>query len=224
MRNKYRLCFEKTGALCFLGHLDLLKVFQRAVKRAALPISYSGGFNPHQQMSFALPLPLGMAGYGEYVDIELDVLTPTEEIIERLNHALPDGIKILSARPMAEGEKSAAALVTKAVYDITLNDAVIADKLDTVIAEILSNREIIVTKRTKSGMKEMDIRQDIFEINHLSDQDAVRLSMILSAGSTQNLKADVVVSYIYQKAETGYDPFAVGYIRRALMLSEKGEE
>jgi radical SAM-linked protein len=221
MRNKYRLCFEKTGALCFLGHLDLLKVFQRAVKRSGLPISYSNGFNPHQQMSFALPLPLGMAGHGEYMDIEFDVKLPAEEIITRLNEVLPEGLYILSARALCEGEKSAAALVTKAVYDIALNDSAIAGRLDEIIADLLASQEVIISRKTKGGIKTADIRKDIFELKNQTVDGNPMLFMVLSAGSMNNLKADAVVDTIYQKAEAAYDPFAVGYVRRKLLISEE---
>ena len=68
---KYRIKFTKVGKVRFVGHLDLLKLFQRAIKRAGIPVAYSNGFNPHQLIGFAIPLPLGMASVGEYVDVEL---------------------------------------------------------------------------------------------------------------------------------------------------------
>ena len=78
--NKYRLKFSKNGKMIYIGHLDLLKFFIRLIKRTQLPIAYSNGFNPHQQLTFAIPLSLGMSSYGEYLDIQLTEPVACEEI------------------------------------------------------------------------------------------------------------------------------------------------
>ena len=93
--NKYRLKFSKSGKMIYIGHLDLLKFFIRLIKRTQLPIAYSNGFNPHQQLTFAIPLSLGMTSYGEYLDIQLTAPVDCEEIKNRCNQALPSGIEIL---------------------------------------------------------------------------------------------------------------------------------
>ncbi len=219
MRNKYRLTFTKMGAVRFLGHLDLLNMFQRSIKRAGLPISYSNGFNPHQQMSFALPLPLGVEGLNEYIDIELDEKLETQTIINKLNEKLPDGIQITSTVLLFENEKSGAALVNKAIYLATLpiNDT-IKNSLDEIIAKILEADEITVTKKTKSGLSEVDIRQDIFDVKNKSDDENITIEMTLSAGSMKNLKADVVIEYIYKTLCIEYEPAAIKYVREKLIL------
>ena len=81
--NKYRLKFSKSGKMIYIGHLDLLKFFIRLIKRTQLPIAYSNGFNPHQQLTFAIPLSLGMTSYGEYLDIQLTAPVYCEEIKNR---------------------------------------------------------------------------------------------------------------------------------------------
>ena len=103
---KYRIKFTKTGNMIYIGHLDLLKFFQRTIKRAGLPIAYSLGFNPHQLMIFAIPLSLGVSSVGEYLDIQLKQDMSCEEIENRLNSTMPLGIKILSVRKLVEGEKA----------------------------------------------------------------------------------------------------------------------
>ena len=219
MRAKYRLSFRKTGPVCFLGHLDLLKMFQGSVKRAKLPIAYSNGFNPHQLMSFALPLPLGMEGLCEYVDIVLDAEMDTGALIENINSALPEGIVITAARLMEEGEKSSAALINKAIFDVTIPyNADIYIKLDEIISSIIKAEEITVTKRTKSGMKESDIRKDIFEITNRSQESAIVLELLLAAGSMKNLKPDVVIEYIFNEANVEFKPYEIKYSRREQLL------
>jgi radical SAM-linked protein len=84
--------FSKIGKMKYVGHLDLLKLFQRAVNRSGLPVAYSQGFNPHQRLSFALPLPLGAEGLAELVEIEWQKQLPADQIIESLNQQTPAGL------------------------------------------------------------------------------------------------------------------------------------
>ena len=96
---KVRIKFSKEGPVKFIGHLDIMRYFQKAIRRADIDIAYSMGFNPHQIMSFASPLSVGHESSGEYFDIELNSLTDTEDIKNRLNDVMTEGIKI----ELAEG-------------------------------------------------------------------------------------------------------------------------
>jgi radical SAM-linked protein len=113
---KYRLFFEKIGNIRFIGHLDLLKVIQRAVKASGVEIAVSSGFNPHQLMYFALPLPLGMEGLNEVLDIF--VASDKEQPIMAINDYLPNGLKITSYRELADGEKKISSIIRWAKYRI----------------------------------------------------------------------------------------------------------
>jgi len=110
------ICFSKTGPMKYIGHLDLLKLFQRAVRRCGLPVNFSEGFNPHLRVTFALPLPLGMEGMREYAVFEMGEAVPADAIGERLGAVLPAGIEIIGVRYMTPGEKSPAAAVCAADY------------------------------------------------------------------------------------------------------------
>lgn len=192
---KFRLKFGKFDRMRFIGHLDLLKLFQRTVNKAGLPVSYSKGFNPHQLMAFALPLPLGYESCGEYVDIQFDEDLAADEIKRRLNEAFPYGIEILDIKKADSREKSAA-LLQAAAYEIHLYNSVY--KPDERIPEILSSREIFVERRNKKGTKTVDIRPDIFEIRKVSEDC---IYCMLSAGSERNLKAEAVASLFYADSE-----------------------
>ncbi|MDR1641803.1 MAG: TIGR03936 family radical SAM-associated protein, partial [Clostridiales bacterium] len=176
-------CFKKTGAMVFIGHLDLLKVLQRAVARANLPVAFSQGFNPHQEMSFALPLPLGMEGLGELVEIEFAQPLETDLVVSSLNKSLPSGLSFTDCRFMADGEKHSASLVAAAEYELEANS-----QAEEKLAELMSKPEILVMKRTKKGTSEVDIKPDIFSAM-VSDGT---LKMTLAAGGARNLKAEVV--------------------------------
>ncbi len=213
MRDKYRIKFEKDGIMRFTGHLDLLKIIQRATKRAELPVAFSSGFNPHQQVSFALPLPIGMSSVGEYVDIEFDVKVPGNTILEELNKQMPvSGLRITSVREFAEGEKSGAALTEAASYEIILpveKDAVNPK----IVEDILKAEQIVIPKKTKSGVNDTDIRPDIFSL--CLDGNILRAT--LAAGSSRSLKPELVAEYMLSLAGVEFGAFTIKYHRLDLL-------
>ena len=87
---KIRIKFAKRGSLKFVGHLDTMRYFQKLIRRAGIDIAYSEGFNPHQKLSFAQPLGVGMLSEGEYVDIEVNSTFSSREAIKRMNDANVD--------------------------------------------------------------------------------------------------------------------------------------
>ena len=114
---KVRIKFTKEGPMKFVGHLDTMRYFQKAIRRAELPIAFSGGYSPHMIMSFAAPLGVGVTSTGEYFDMELTATIPTDEICQRLNSQMVDGIHVLSARQVEDGKASKAmSLVAAADY------------------------------------------------------------------------------------------------------------
>lgn len=192
--SKYRLKFSKKDKMIFIGHLDLLTFFQRAVKRAKLPIAYSKGFNPHQQMSFAVPLSLGCSGYGEYVDIELTEPVEPENIKQRLNAASNKGFRIIEARPLEAWEKTGAAIVTAADYRVTLPERI--ENADSVINELMALKEMNIERTSKRKTRVVNIRPDIFSL-FAENGDKTVLNMRIATGSANNLKAELVCEYIY---------------------------
>ena len=97
-----RVKFAKYGPLRFTGHLDVLRFFQKAIRRAGLDVVYTHGFNPHQVMSFAAPLGVGLCSVGEYMDVEIASSDGAEDFKERLQEACPYGIDILSVKMLPE--------------------------------------------------------------------------------------------------------------------------
>lgn len=93
---KIRIKFRKYGALKFVGHLDMMRYFQKALKRAGIDMKYSEGFNPHMIMSFAAPLGVGITSDGEYFDIEVLSTKSTEESLKVLNEAMVEGVEVTS--------------------------------------------------------------------------------------------------------------------------------
>ena len=182
---KLRLCFTKTGPLRYIGHLDFLKVFQQTIRRAGLPVAYSQGFNPHIQLSFALPLPLGMTSANDYADLTLKHEMQEAKLLSNFNANAPDGLVLSSAKPFSGA--GAAALATAADYFL-FTDIDASKAIDC----ILSKESIVIPKKTKSGVKDTDIRPDIF---HISKEDN-HILMRLAAGSGRFLNPLVVAKLL----------------------------
>lgn len=201
--NKYRMKFTKTDKMRFIGHLDMLKLFQRTIKRAKLPISYSNGFNPHQIISFAIPLPLGMASIGEYSDFQLDKKMSCEDIKNALNSQLPEGMTVLEVRELAENAKNSAAIIDAAFYEIVPDKEIQA--LDKVLKGLLESKELIIERTSKHKTKDVNIREDIYE---LSEENGV-IKALIATGSKQNLKPELLMEYIYRDLGLEFEPFKI---------------
>jgi len=201
LNNNYYLRYEKTEKTKYVSHLDFVRMFGRALRRAHLPMAYSEGFNPHPLLGFALPLSVGYTSECEILEIALTEEIAPEKIMERLNNVLPDGVKILSAH---EGKSNMKKL------DIALYQ-VFPEKTPPGIADFLSMEQILIEKKTKSGIKETDIRPDIKDIKVTLG----KIEMMLSAGSRANLKPEVVIAAM-NKYIAGYNSGDCKYHRKQI--------
>ena len=112
---KLRLKFSKNGPIKFIGHLDVMRYFQKAIRRADIDIKYSEGFSPHQLLSFAQPLSVGATSDGEYLDMTVNTMISTEDIKERLNAVMNEGISILAVEELSENAEKAMLLMYTSV-------------------------------------------------------------------------------------------------------------
>lgn len=219
--NRYRIKFSKLGRIRFIGHLDLLKVFQRAIKRAKLPISYSEGFNPHQKVSFAIPLPLGMESICEYVDIRLEENLQENEILVKLNEQMPIGIEILNVIKLKEEDKNAASIISAGEYLVNLDKTINIEEFNKKMEEILNlpeiNIEKIVKKRGKEVLKTVDIKDSIYKIEAI-DENTIKI--FIATGSVKNLKPDILLEYIYKTLGFEYNKFKISYKRISLQKEQ----
>ena len=150
-----RLLFEKMGNAVWISHLDLMRLFQRAFKRAGLKLTHTQGFNPRPSVSIALPLSVGVESRCELLDFQLDgEPVPGEEILQRLNSALVEGVKVLSV--YEDGQK----IKNLAFLDCTLTmeyDSGVPDQAQAAIASLFAREEVVVVKRSKNGNTEQNI-------------------------------------------------------------------
>ncbi|HEY8422390.1 MAG TPA: TIGR03936 family radical SAM-associated protein [Thermoclostridium sp.] len=189
---KIRFQFERREELKYIGHLDVMRLFERAFKRAEIPVTHSQGFNPRPHIVFAQPMPLGLSSDGEFADVELDGSIDTGAFIEKLNRALPDGIRVVDARENT-GKKNIMAIVEAARYRIDFKAGVNPD-IESIISNVLGRKRIIVIKKTKSGEREFDIRPLIYELSGEISNDTGYFNVLLSAGQDDNVRPELFIT------------------------------
>ena len=176
--DKLRLRFQKTGRAVYISHLDLMHTMQRAFSRAGYELKYSEGFNPHPQISIALPLSVGVASYCELMDFKLKEDCVLDELPQRLTAAMPEGIRVTDCY---EAERKFAALKFLQIEGLFEYD----DRDYTEMAEGLNAfyaaESIVITRKTKRGTGESDIRPAIEQIRFTPAEDGVRLEAMISA-------------------------------------------
>lgn len=211
---KARIKFRKYGVMKFIGHLDVMRYFQKAMRRAEIPIAFSEGFSPHMIMSFAQPLGVGVTSDGEYLDIELKESISSEKAVKQLNEVMVDGIDVISFREIPDDKKcSGMTIVAAAGYQVTLSVSSAAREEKKALPEgfaakleaFLNQPQIVVMKKTKRSEREVDIKPMIYDMK--VEDDAI--SMFLATGSEQNLKPDLVMETLIRF--TGEEPEAVPF-------------
>ena len=188
---KVRIKFAKYGVMKFIGHLDVMRYFQKALRRADIDIKFTEGMSPHMIMSFAAPLGVGLTSVGEYVDIELRTPITTEKALEQLNKVMVEGMEILDFRQIEEGKAGKAmSLVAAADYTVTFRKGC-APRGDwqSDLSGFFAQKSIVVTKETKKGVSEVDIRPMIYQMS----VNAGVVTMQLATGSAANLKPELVM-------------------------------
>lgn len=162
---KVRIKFAKYGVMKFIGHLDMMRFFQKAIRRADIDIKYSEGFSPHQIMSFAAPLGVGTESVGEYFDIEVLSMTGENEMKDVLNQVMVEGVKILSVTILPDKAKNAMASVAAASYQLHLKEGGFGvPDLAAAVDAFYALEQIPYTKETKKNVLEMDLKQGIYEM------------------------------------------------------------
>lgn len=201
---KVRIKFSKEGPVKFIGHLDVMRYFQKAIRRADIDIAYSTGFSPHQIMSFASPLSVGHESSGEYFDIELNSITDTEDIKNRLNAVMTEGIKILKVAVLDEGEGNAMASVAAADYLVRFSDKILLpDDWKEKLSAYYEQEHIPVMKPTKKSEKEIDLKEGIYKLQIRDDG----IFMQLDAGSGSNVKPGFVLEHFFSTIDVQLPEF-----------------
>ena len=211
---KARIKFRKYGALRFIGHLDVMRFFQKVMRRADIPIAFTGGYSPHMIMSFASPLGIGLSSDGEYFDIELSAPINSGEAVRRMNEACVEGIEVVSFRQIPE-EKKMTGMTILAAADYLVqpknNSGFLPEDWTARFETFLAQSQIRIVKQTKRSEKEVDIRPMIYNWEIRGNS----VFMQLAAGSAQNLKPDLVMEAFCRYLDPGPDGQGTGFSSEA---------
>lgn len=203
---KVRIKYTKSGNLKFIGHLDVMRFFQKAVKRAGLDIAYSQGFSPHQLMSFAAPLALGVTSEGEYFDAEFNSLVSSDEFVRRFNEQMVEGMAVNDVILLPDNAKNSMSIVAASDYHVSILDSVPSEvkaKLLEAANHLLEKEVIEVLRKTKKNEKIEDIKKGIFKLYPIED----KLYMLLATGSEYNLKPESVIEALCKEVGFEYNKF-----------------
>lgn len=196
---RVRITFTKQGALRYIGHLDLHRVWERAMRRAELPISYSQGFHPQPKISLAAALPLGFSSRAEVLDVRLNENISTDEIFTRLKDNLPPDIKVTEVQEVDERLPALQTTVLSAAYDVHLTETVDGSELKRRVEELMDADSLIRERRGKT----YDLRPLIEMINIVTHADGTSwLKMTLAAREGATGRPEEVLSALGIEPET----------------------
>ncbi len=221
---KLRIKFAKYGTMKFIGHLDMMRFFQKAIRRAGIDVRYSEGFSPHQIMSFAAPLGVGIESSGEYMDIEVLSMTSAEDVKQALNGAMVEGVEVLSVTILPDRVKNAMASVAAASYSLQMKEGSFPiDGLEDKIQDFYNQKTIPYMKETKKSVVELDLKPGIYEIGVQPDGT---IHMLVNASSSGNIKPTMVFEKLCQFAGVEISPLAYQVTRLETYkdLAKDGEE
>ena len=195
--------YHKGRALAMISHLDVQRTLQRAFRRAGLPLLYSNGFNPHPQFSFATAAATGMSSDCEWFEVQLFEPIAPEEFVRRANAAMPEGMSVSDAFEPPEGFGSLSAKLRAALYraEINFDSPVDGEKLKQTLEAMLSG-EIVVNKRTKSGIRPVDMRPYILEVSveEVGDGKAV-LRVLGKLQADGGLRVDAFIDALLERLD-----------------------
>lgn len=224
---KARIKFRKDGVMKFVGHLDLLRFFQKALRRARIPVALSAGYSPHPLTSFAQPLGVGLTSEGEYMDLDLSAEIDYAAAVQDLNAVMVPGLMVLNMVPIPDEKKANGMTVLAAArYRLwLLNDRSDSErrrewppKLLAALADFYAQPVIMVSKKTKRSEKEVDIKPLILDLQ----PQAAGPKLLLAAGSEQNLKPDLVMQAFFAAAGQNPADYPLHYQRLEMYAREDG--
>ena len=157
--------FEKGERIRHIGHLDIQRSVQRGLRRSGLPVAYSNGFNPHILVTFASALSTGACGKREIMDVTMEEDVSEQEFMEKMNRAMPPEMQLSEARAVDRKHSSLPPMLRAARYDLLIREEKYAARLIDAIPSMMARETIPAMRKTKTALKECDIKPLILELN-----------------------------------------------------------
>ncbi len=193
----YRVRFSKHGALKYIGHLDVMRYFQKVLRRSEVDVAYTNGFSPHEITTFAQPLGVGIESDREYMDVKMNTFISCDELKNRINtHSVPE-IQAVSVKRLPPDSGNAMASVAAAEYYVGFKKDIIPDFIsEDSINEFMSLESIILQKEGKAGIREIDIKDRIYDFKW--DKNEKCFHMTVDASSGYNIKPSSLLELYYK--------------------------
>ena len=203
----------------FIGHLDIMRYFQKAIRRADIDIAYSEGFSPHMIMSFAAPLGVGLTSEGEYVDLQVNSCVSSKSAVDALNSVMVDGMEVVSFKLLPETVKNAMASVAAADYFVNFREGYAPENWEEKFMAFLQKEEMLIVKKTKRSEAEVDLKPMLYKAE-IRDGG---IFMQVACGSVNNLKPELVMEAFAKEAGIELAPFALE-VCRLEVYADLGDE
>lgn len=226
---KIRIKFRKWGVMKFIGHLDMMRYFQKAIRRANIDICYSEGFSPHQIMSFAAPLGVGITSDGEYFDIEVHSSLSSREAIAAFNETMVDGVEVVSYTKLSDNAKPAMSIVAAADYRLSYKEGYESpytlEEWERIVKEtFLEQPQFLIVKQTKKSERELDLKPLVYEFKVTSYENVPAFFLRVCTGSVDNIKPELVLASIYEKCGLDYNENAIQIHRMEVYAKDEKEQ
>lgn len=216
---KIRIKFRKWGSMKFIGHLDMMRYFQKVMRRADVDIRYSEGFSPHQIMSFAAPLGVGITSDGEYLDIEVHSTKSSAEMIADMNATMVDGVDIVGYVALPDNAKPAMSIVAAADYVLSYKEGYEVpfsiEEWKDKVAELFKNQKTFtIIKKTKKSEREVDLKPLVYAFDAIEQDGKPAFYINVSTGSVDNIKPELLLASMYEKLGMEYNESAIAIHRK----------
>lgn len=216
---KIRIKFRKWGSMKFIGHLDMMRYFQKVMRRANVDIRYSEGFSPHQIMSFAAPLGVGITSDGEYLDIEVHSTKSSKEMIDDLNATMVDGVDIVGYVALPDDAKPAMSIVAAADYVLSYKEGYevpfTVEEWKKHVEELFtSQKSFTIIKKTKKSEREVDLKPLVYAFDVIEVDEKTAFYINVSTGSVDNIKPELLLASVYEKLGLEYNDAAIAIHRK----------
>ena len=223
--SRYVLKYTKEGYMRYISHLDTAQLFRRAFSRINVRLKHSEGFNPHPKLSFMQPLSLGYSSTGEYLEFETVQPQNLDELKDKLNGTMPQGVSILAIRP-EDGKKAISARVFSASYAVMLKWEKDFDAFQADMDKFLAQPEILRERKQKTGkIVTQDIRPMILSVNMAKlDEEVIVLNLRVTASSNSTLNPEVFMKCFCEFSGHTYDPELTRYCRTEMYLKPEETE
>ena len=207
------VAFEKTERVRHIGHLDIQRAMQRALRRSGLPVRYSQGFNPHAVLSFASPLPVGVGGAEELMDVALESDVGEAAFAEALTAALPPSLPLRAVRAVDDRFPALMAQLRTAEYEAVFLPCEEARAMARAVPALLGRQSIPAVRRTKSGEKPCDIRPMLHALAAGETPSEIRFTLRVSLTERETLKPDLLLSTLATQAGVALPAYRLRRLR-----------